>query len=159
MVPRRFVNARYLRVEALFNYEQALSWYSHVLLPYTSTLCEWDKSRSGIYIGHLTRSIRVDLEKKESMVVIGALDDVPSGWRKELPKNAVFIDGAFDSLPLAYGYLCVGAGYNIFWELYLLNLNAMHIPLQKRYDDQFRRAGRWNRMIHNREQLIRIVHF
>jgi hypothetical protein len=156
-VSLRFLIARYLKEETLPCYSKALSWYSHILLPYTSDLCEWEYPPSQNYIGHLTRTIKIDTTQNVCMVVIGDINKIPRMWRHIFPTDTVFIDRYFYSLPQAHGYLCIGAGYNIFWELHALKIKAMHIPLHKRYDDQFLRAGRWNRIIHSKQQLLTFI--
>ena len=158
LFPMQILIARYLREEAYPNYEASRAWYTHALLPYESENCEWDSPQNGTYIGTLTRSIHIDTTKHYPLVVIGDLSLLPKGWRALIPTNSLFVDYYFETLPKANGYVCIGAGYNLFWEMMNLGCNTLHYALHKRYDDQFRRAGIHSRLGTTAAELQDFVH-
>ncbi|MEO1272868.1 MAG: hypothetical protein AAFX99_32675 [Myxococcota bacterium] len=63
-----------------------------------------------------------------------------------------WIRGAFELLPDA-PVVAVGAGYNTTYELLTLGLPFALVPLEKRFDDPWRRAGLLGRALHTRGQL------
>ena len=152
--PLRFLLGRYIQEEAYPQYEEQLSRYTQILLPYTPAYCEWEQNKNGTYIGHLTRKIQIDKNPPVELVVIGDTTKIPTGWIDLFPASAVYIHHDFSMLPHAQRYLCIGAGYNLFWELFFLPIVVQHIPLSKRYDDQFRRAGLWQRIVYAKDHLI-----
>ena len=152
--PLRFVLGRYIQEGTYPHYEESLSRYTQVLLPYAPEYCEWENNQIGLYIGHITRRITIDNNLPISLVLIGNTSLLPEGWMDLLPASTICIHHEFSMLPNARRYLCIGAGYNLFWELFFLPILVKHIPISKRYDDQFRRAGRWERIVYTKKQLI-----
>ena len=150
-----FLVARYLRAEQYSGYQESCSWYTKVLLPYSPNDSEWDVSPKGIYIGTLTRPISISIEKSVELCIIGNPNKIPIRWHSLFPSSTCIVQHRFHTLPKAHRYLCVGAGYNLFWELHSIGVSAGHIALEKRYDDQFLRAGRLGRLISTYQQLQR----
>ena len=131
-----FLVGRYLREEMYHEYKDSCSWYNDVWLPYCPEQCEWDHPPKGVYAGVFARPIAINRERV-SLCVIGNHNLMPNRWTSLFPAKTAFINHRFHTLPHAQKYLCVGAGYNLFWELNSLDLEVAHIPMEKRYDDQF----------------------
>ena len=148
-----FLVARYLREEVYHNYAEACSWYTRMWIPYQSQNCEWNRPPDGDYMGTIVRSIVINDEQTD-LCVIGNHDLIPKRWLSLFPEHTVFIHYRFHELPHAQKYLCVGAGYNLFWELYFLDRIVAHIPIEKKYDDQFRRCMRFGRMVATYQELF-----
>ena len=148
-----FLVARYLREEQYQDYQAACSWYSDVWIPYLPERSEWDTPPTGVHTGFFTRPIAIANEQV-SLCVIGDQDKIPRRWFSLFPERTAFINHRFQSLPRSQKYLCVGAGYNLFWELNSLGLDVAHIPLEKRYDDQFLRVMRFGVMISTHQDLF-----
>lgn len=145
--PQHFLVARFLREEAYAQYRVSCSWFTNILLPYSIHNSEWEHPPKGVYIGTITRPLSISKETPVELCVIGEQGRIPKRWRSLFPVSTQYIHHRFDELPSAHRYLCVGAGYNLFWELYSMGRVAGHIALEKRYDDQFYRAGRLGRLI------------
>ncbi|MAA77711.1 MAG: hypothetical protein CL916_00505 [Deltaproteobacteria bacterium] len=148
-----FLVARYVREEMYHDYKASCSWYTDVWIPYCLEKCEWDNPPNGVYTGVFTRPIEINNDQV-SLCVIGNLDLIPKRWFSLFPVHTTFINHRFHTLPNAKRYLCVGAGYNLFWELNSLDLNVAHMPVEKRYDDQFRRTMRFGLMVSTYQDLF-----
>ena len=135
------------------DYTAACNWYTRVWIPYHPQRCEWNHSPNGDYMGTIVRSIAIN-DKQTPLCVIGNQNLIPKRWLSLFPDNTVFIHYRFHELPCAQKYLCVGAGYNLFWELYFLGRLVAHIPIEKRYDDQFRRCMQFGRMVSTYQELF-----
>jgi len=144
---------RYLKKEEYRNYDRGKKNYSHVFLPYHQNRCEWNSEQNGRYIGPIIRDIFINSEWCCDLVVLGNIDLIPKTWQNLFPQSTVYVDHYFESLPQSKGYLCIGAGYNLVWEMKSLGLNVVHLPIEKRYDDQFRRAGMLGCMVNSRQVL------
>ena len=151
-----FLVARYLRTEMYQEYALSSSWYTNIWLPYSIEQCEWSIPPSEIYMGPTIRPIKINKEQT-ALCVIGERNSIPKRWSSLFPKRTIFIHHRFHTLPRAKKYLCVGAGYNLFWELNALGVEAAHIPIEKRYDDQFRRVMRFGTMISTYDQLFNFL--
>ena len=107
-------------------------------------------------MGTIVREITINDDQAE-LCVIGNQASIPERWSSLFPEHTIFIHHRFHALPRARRYLCVGAGYNLFWELYFLGHAVAHMPLEKRYDDQFRRCLRFGRSISTYRELFRFL--
>jgi hypothetical protein len=145
---------RYVRPGSYIDYNRLAARFDEVLLPYSPEQCEWEGTK-GTYVGPLVRELA--LEGQADVAVIGASSHMPRRWREALPSSTTYIHGPFDTLPAARRVLTVGAGYNLVYELDALGAKAAHVPLTRRYDDQFRRAGLLGRTITTRAELERFV--
>ena len=144
--------ARYLREEMYLDYETACAWYKHIWLPYHPQRCEWSHPPQGAYLGTIVREITIN-DDQTDLCVIGNQALIPERWLSLFPEKTIFIHHRFHALPHAQRYLCVGAGYNLFWELHFLGHAVAHVPIEKRYDDQFRRCLRFGRSISTYQEL------
>ena len=134
--------ARYLQSHRYSKYEEGCSFYSSVYYPYSQKYSEWSNHKHGIALGPLHRHVPIQFSGiTHPLVCIGDPLKIPLRWRNTLPANTVYINEYFSALPTAERYFCVGAGYNLTWELYEHPVPVCHVPLEKRYDDQFHRAG------------------
>jgi hypothetical protein len=144
---------RYVKEEEYPNYDRGSQNYSQIFLPYHQDQCEWNTEKKGRYVGPIVRSISINSELCCDLVVLGNIDLIPKTWHRFFPRSTIYIDHYFESLPQSKRYFCIGAGYNLVWELNSLGLNVGHFPLEKRYDDQFRRAGMLGCMVNSRQAL------
>ena len=113
----------------------------------------------GEYIGPVVRQIKIDSEKYHDVVVIGDAQSLHRSWKALLPRDTLFIHRHFVEIPSARKYVCIGAGYNLVWEMHQLRVDVVHIPIHKRYDDQFHRVGLLNRIVYDRQQFKNFLDF
>ena len=148
--------ARYLREEMYLDYESSCSWYTHVWLPYHPQRCEWVHPPNGVYMGNIVRPILLNDDQAE-LCVIGNQALIPERWLSLFHEKTIFIHHRFHALPRAQRYLCVGAGYNLFWELHFLGQAVAYMPIEKRYDDQFRRCVQFGTGISTYRELFEFL--
>jgi len=152
----RILVQRYVRPGARPGYEALAARYDARWLPYPADRCEWEGEIGGEHVGPLARPIPL-AGPRAPLVVIGDPARLPPGWRRLLPPGCVTVNGPFDALPPAGGYVCVGAGYGLTWELVGAGLRALHLPLPRRYDDQHRRALMLGRAALTRADLAAFI--
>lgn len=133
--------------------------YKETWLPYCKNTDEWEYELEGIYVGPLVRKLAIDASKKSPIVVIGDSKKIPQGWRELLESRAaLFFNQDIAELPAAEKYFCVGAGYNLTFELHALPemrnpSKVAMVAFDKRYDDQFTRADRFFTNINTTSEL------
>jgi hypothetical protein len=155
---RRALVRRYVRPFAYPGYDDAAARFDDVFAPYPLGGSEWEAPAPGDrHLGYLTRRLRLSGEPERPLCVIGDARLLPVGWRALLPADTAWIEGPFEALPRARAYLSMGAGYNIAYELLALGAPFGLLPLEKRYDDQFRRAERLGRAVTTRADLARLI--
>jgi hypothetical protein len=122
----------------------------------SSASSEWeDENPADEAIGYAVRSVRVGTGRGAPLVVVGDARLLPPGMRACLPRGTRVVDGPFDELPPAEGYLALGAGYNLTYELLRAGVAFRLVPQARRYDDPFRRADRLRRAVTSRACLER----
>ena len=135
---RTVLVARYVDRDAYEGYDELAARFDEAWLPYPADHCEWDPAPRGKPMGALTR--HVGLQGEVDTLVIGDVRSAPRAWRSVLT-GAVVIDRPFATLPRARRVVALACGYHLGWELAQLGLSTGFRPLQRRYDDQFRRAA------------------
>ncbi|MCO5170290.1 MAG: hypothetical protein M9894_28475 [Planctomycetes bacterium] len=154
---RRVLVARHVRPGAYPGYEARARAFDARLLPYPPAACEWDGAAPGVHVGHLLRDLPLDDGPVAPLVVLGDPARLPAGWRARLPDGAQVVRGWAPRLPRARCYLSVGAGYHASYELRRLGAPLGLVPVERRYDDQFRRAARLGAGVHTRQDLLRLL--
>ncbi len=144
---------RYVRPGSYPDYEMRAAAFAEQWLPYAATNCEWDGAVPGRYIGSATRRLELAEGQPCELVVVGNPSQLPPAWTEALPADTKWLDGPFAALPRARRYLSIGAGHNISYELRRLGADAAFVPLERRYDDQFRRADRHGAGIYSGAEL------
>jgi hypothetical protein len=146
---------RYIRPGAYEDDEALAARFDAVLLPYPADDCEWEGTADGLHVGHIVRDLSVEDGAEAPLAVLGNAEVLPPAWRALLAPDTVFVAGPFSRLPRAARYLSVGAGYNVCHELARLGVDFRAAPLERRYDDQFRRADRLGVGLYDRDALER----
>jgi hypothetical protein len=146
---------RYIRPGTYDDDEALAARFDAVLLPYPAAACEWEGGADGLHVGHVVRDLVRDDGPEAPLAVIGNPGVLPPAWRERLPPETRFVAGPFARLPRAARYLAVGAGYNLCYELARLGVDFRAVPLERRYDDQFRRADRLDVGLYDRDALER----
>jgi hypothetical protein len=155
---RRTLIRRYVRPGAYPDHAALAARFDDVLSPYPADRSEWEEpAPREIPLGYVTRPIGLAGGDPLPLVVIGDPARLPPGYRALLPARTGWIHGPFAALPRARAYLSIGAGYNIAYELLALGAPFGLIPLEKRYDDQFRRADLLGRAVLTRRDLERLL--
>lgn len=155
---RRVLVARHVRPGAYPRYEARARAYDLRLLPYPPGDCEWDGAAPGVHVGHLLRDLPLDGDGLVApLVVLGDPARLPAGWRARLPAGTRVVSGWTPRLPRARAYLSLGAGYHASYELARLGVRHGLVPVERRYDDQFRRAARRGAGVHTRADLLRLI--
>jgi predicted glycosyltransferase len=134
---RRVLVRRYVRPGS--DVHDAIDAYDRVWLPYAADACEWDGAVPGEYVGPLVRTLRV-AGPVLPLVVLGDVARLPADWA--WPAGTTFVARWDDVLPAARAYFVVGAGHNTIYELRGLGVPFAAYPLDRRFDDQHRRAAR-----------------
>ncbi len=145
---------RYVSPGSYPDYDELAGRFDRRLLPYAPDRCEWEGGCDGQYVGPIARDVGVEGGPELQVLVIGDTRALPAAWRQALAGCAA-VNRPFQALPVARTIVAVGAGYNLFWELD--GRLAYHVPLPRRYDDQFRRAGLWGRAITSGHDLRRVL--
>ncbi|WP_045119663.1 hypothetical protein [Haliangium ochraceum] len=163
----RVLVRRYLRpgaYDAIADEDALVAGYDLRLLPYRAAACEWDGDSAagdGAHVGFLVRALTVGDalagadagETGAELVVIGEAARLPATWRALFPERTRLLSGPFAALPAAERYLGIGAGHNLCYELLSAGVEFALVPEERRYDDQFRRAGRLGVGVHSRDDL------
>jgi hypothetical protein len=149
----RVLVRRYLRPGSYEDEAALAARFDAVLVPYTETQCEWDGDVDGVHVGFLVRELAVEREGELELVIIGDAGRLPPGWRALLPERTRHLAGRFHALPAARRYLGMGAGHNLTYELYQAGVCFAVMPVERRYDDQFRRADRLGAGVYTREDF------
>lgn len=150
---RRVLVKRHLKVDAYPGYERAAARFDLALLPYPPHDCEWDGATAGEHVGHLLRDLPLDDAPPAPLVVLGDPARLEPGWRALLPAAARVVNGWTARLPRGERYLSIGAGYHATHELARAGVTHGLVPLERRYDDPFRRADRRGVAVHTRADL------
>lgn len=114
--------------------------YDRVWLPYARAACEWDGAVRGTYVGPLVRALRFADEPAVEVAVLGDAARLP--WQVAWPAGTRFVPAWDAAIPRAARYVVVGAGHNTMYELRALGVRFAAYPLDRRFDDQHRRAAR-----------------
>lgn len=142
---------RFVREDAYPAYRALAARYDERWLPYDAGSSEWDEPADDACVGPIVRGIGRDGDAP--LTVIGDAGRLLPGWRALLPAGTRFVSGPFAALPRG-PVLGLGAGYNLVWELVSAGFDAAFVPVEKRYDDQHRRAGLLGRSITSRADLV-----
>jgi hypothetical protein len=157
----RVLVRRYLRPGAYDDEAALAARFDEMLVPYRAGQCEWheagdDCACPGVHAGFLVRALRIEPHAEPpELVVIGDVERLPPGWRALLPARTRQVSGPFRALPAARRYLAMGAGHNLVYELCEAGVCFAAMPVERRYDDQFRRADRLGIGVHTRADLAR----
>lgn len=125
--------------------------YDRILTPYPAHRSEWDEDPAGAKpAGYVIDPAHLDIRPGgESFAVLD-----PEGRCAERMLAVLAKAARRAGLSLDYRrradppfrcrkLLVVGAGYHSFYELLGMGLDLRFLPVRKRYDDQFRRVGRF----------------
>jgi hypothetical protein len=147
---RRFFLARYCRD---LQWKDVQHCYHRIFLPYPETMSEWEEIP--VRAAHLGFVLREDsvfyADESRHMVLIDTEERCPASFIDGVRSLAQDTGLSFEYVPAfshcvrASKFLIVGAGYNTFYETLLKKIDARFLPVEKRYDDQFRRARLWRR--------------
>lgn len=149
--------ARYVQRENYVDYDALAARFPEIWLPYDVDASEWDEPPPGTWIGPITRTLTWT-EEHVDLLVIGTGE--PVAWTPLL-QDAPRITGPFQCLPRARRIVALQGGYNLFWELRALtrtsSTRCAFQPLPRRYDDQYRRVGRFGTPLLHRDDLQRFL--
>lgn len=149
---RRVLVKRHVRRASYPDHDALAARFDEELLPYPAGGCEWDGEARGVHVGHLLRDLPLAPGPEAALCVLGDAARLPAAWRARLA-GARHVRGRVAALPPARRYLSVGAGYHATYELARLGRPHGLVPLERRWDDQFRRAGRAARAVLTRADL------
>ena len=142
---RRVLVRRYVR-PGTDAFDGAAGAYHRVWLPYARATCEWDGAEPGLHVGPLVRRLTIapvglgGLGAPAPLAVLGDPARLP--WDAAWPPGTRVCRAFGDALPPARRSLAIGAGHNTIYELRALGVPFRAYPLDRRYDDQHRRAAR-----------------
>jgi hypothetical protein len=125
--------------------------YARVLTPYPEQRSEWDEAPAGARAaGYVIDAAHLAIQGDGDSFAVLDPEARCEGRVLALFSAAAKRAGLrFDYRPRTdppfrcRKLLAVGAGYHTFYELLGLGLDLRFLPVRKRYDDQFRRAGRF----------------
>ncbi|MFN8392129.1 MAG: hypothetical protein U0136_17690 [Bdellovibrionota bacterium] len=130
------------------SYALVAEWFDAVLFPYSQTYSEWNLPPfSGIPIGFVIRpqpafnqtpNGKLAFIDTEHRCQEGLLNQITEHARVAGYELSVFFDLSREIY--AEKFLFAGAGYNMFYEALERKLDARFIPVEKRYDNQRKRA-------------------
>jgi hypothetical protein len=138
----RVLVRRFVRPGSYPDYERHAGAFDVHWEPYPAEECEWEGDCSGAHVGWILRPVHLQDGSGPDVQLVGHPRDLPIGMRVLLPADTHVVDGPFDSLARARRTVCIGAGYNLAYELKSLGMCAGFVALERRFDDQYRRAAR-----------------
>lgn len=136
--------------------------YDRILTPYPAQRSEWDEAPAGAQpAGYVIDAAHLHIRPggggfavldpegrcEGQMLAVLAKAARRAGLNLDYRRRA---DPPFCCRKL----LVVGAGYHSFYELLGMGLNLRFLPVKKRYDDQFRRAGRFSLALAGLDALL-----
>lgn len=150
--PRRVLVARYRRQ---VDWDKVGAVYEELLLPYPVDRNEWEWSPPhASFAGFIVRRDAPRWRREgRDLVLVDTHRRCRPALVDVIQRCAVRHGLGFRCLDRIGGdlrasrALVVGAGYNTFYELILQGAEARFFPLERRHDDQYRRASLWNRAI------------
>ena len=158
-LPKRAVLvARFVKRDTYVDYDALVARFPELWMPYTESLCEWEECPGAgarvRWLGPVTREIH--WKGTCDTLVVGG--DLPAEW-EDLVGGAedCRVDGPFTTLPRPNRILALAAGYNLAWELYDPGIPLALRPLQRRFDDQYRRAHLLGTPVYHRDDLVQFL--
>lgn len=136
--------------------------YQRILAPYPAPRCEWGDTLEGIrHCGYLTDASHVSVNADAASFTV--LD--PEG--RCAPRLLAIFARLAKAVGLDWHYLrrmppllparkllVAGAGYHTFYELLGAGTDLRFLPVKKRHDDQFRRAGLFGLSLDQLDQVL-----
>jgi hypothetical protein len=136
--------------------------YSRILAPYPAHISEWDEPPARAQaVGYMIDAAHWRLATDRRSLAVLDPEHRCSGKVLALFARLARRAGlAFDhwrdcnQALSARKWLVIGAGYHAFYELLGLGIDARFLPINKRHDDQCRRAGLFERALMHLDQVL-----
>jgi hypothetical protein len=132
--------------------------YNHLLSPYPEKESEWEGGAKDneAHLGWICREIRFE-SKKGKLLILDSGRKLPTDLLAKMQKHAQSLGFEVEVLfrwnenTTFQGekVFVVGAGYNNFYEWLRTGVDAVFLPLSRRWDDQYARARKFGRSMEN----------
>jgi len=161
-LPERFASRVWLARHSRSHSAADAARFHRVLSPYPASRCEWDgRMPAARHGGYLVDAAHLDLRPDRRHFALVDSERRCNARLLDLLQTAARRAGLAFRLHRclhdrirAAKLLVVGAGYHSFYECLSQEVDVRFLPVEKRHDDQHRRARRFRRALSSLDELL-----